>query len=146
MATTDTAGFDASFSTMLRPMNPVAPQTTIRFFICAALVFMRKAAMAWPKRRGKIGQARGFRMDREVEEFYRGKSVLVTGGTGMIGRPLVEMLLAAGAKVRIASLDSASRAPAGAAFVRADLREFGNCLEVCRGIDTVFHLAGVKGS
>lgn len=85
-------------------------------------------------------------MDAEVSAFYRGQSVLVTGGTGMIGRPLVEMLLAAGAKVRIASLDDPARAPAGAAFVRADLREFGQCLEVCREIDTVFHLAGVKGS
>lgn len=85
-------------------------------------------------------------MDGEVSAFYRGQSVLVTGGTGMIGRPLVELLLAAGAKVRIASLDDASRAPAGADFVRADLREFAQCLEVCRGADTVFHLAGVKGS
>jgi GDP-L-fucose synthase len=85
-------------------------------------------------------------MDREIQTFYRGMNVLVTGGTGMIGRPLVEMLLAAGANVRIASLDSPSRAPAAATFVRADLREFAQCLEVCRGVDTVFHLAGVKGS
>jgi GDP-L-fucose synthase len=85
-------------------------------------------------------------MDDDTGAFYRGQSVLVTGGTGMIGRPLVEMLLAAGAKVRIASLDDPARAPAGAAFVRADLREFGQCLDVCRGADTVFHLAGVKGS
>jgi GDP-L-fucose synthase len=85
-------------------------------------------------------------MENGIGAFYRGQSVLVTGGTGMIGRPLVEMLLAAGASVRIASLDDPARAPAGAAFVRADLREFGQCLDVCRGIDTVFHLAGVKGS
>ena len=85
-------------------------------------------------------------MDREVAESYRGRRVLVTGGTGMIGVPLVEMLLAAGAKVRVASLDDASRAPANATFVRADLREFGQCLDVCRDIDAVFHLAGVKGS
>ena len=37
--------------------------------------------------------------------YYKNKKVLVTGGTGLIGRPLVEMLIAQGANVRIASLD-----------------------------------------
>ncbi len=78
--------------------------------------------------------------------FYQSKNILVTGGTGLIGRPLVEMLVAAGAKVTIVSLDDASRAPRGAAFVKADLREFGSCMEVCKGRDIVFQLAGVKGS
>ena len=78
--------------------------------------------------------------------FYRGKTVLVTGGTGLIGRPLVDMLLAAGAKVRIASLDDSSRAPAHAEFRRVDLREFSQCLEVAEGCQLVFQLAGVKGS
>jgi len=70
----------------------------------------------------------------------------VSGGTGMIGRALVTMLLDAGAKVKIVSLDDQSRAPVGAEFVSADLREFGSCMNVCHGIDIVFHLAGVKGS
>ena len=42
--------------------------------------------------------------------MFRGKQVLVAGGTGLIGIPLVEMLVAQGAKVRIASLDDRSRA------------------------------------
>ena len=78
--------------------------------------------------------------------FYKGKKVLVTGGTGLIGRPLVEMLVDAGAEVAVVSLDDPSRAPRGARFVRADLREFSNCMEVCMGKDIVFHLAGIKGS
>ena len=78
--------------------------------------------------------------------FFNGKQVLVTGGTGLIGRPLVEMLLAADAKVRIASLDDISRAPAGTDFQRADLREFGECMRVAEGCQIVFQLAGVKGS
>ncbi len=78
--------------------------------------------------------------------FYDGKTVLVTGGTGMIGQPLVKLLQAAGASVRVASLDNASRAPEGAEVVRCDLREFSNCVKVCAGIELVFHLAGVKGS
>jgi GDP-L-fucose synthase len=78
--------------------------------------------------------------------IFRGKSILVTGGTGLIGRPLVEILLAQGAKVRVASLDDPSRAPAGTEFVRTDLTLLENCLEACRDMDQVFHLAGIKGS
>ena len=78
--------------------------------------------------------------------FYNGKKVLVTGGTGMIGRPLVEMLLAAGAVVRVASMDDPSRAHPKAEFRRSNLTRFDNCLEVCKGMDFVFHLVGVKGS
>jgi len=78
--------------------------------------------------------------------FYKNKKVLVTGGTGLIGRPLVEMLMAHGADVAVVSLDDPSRAPKGCAFVKADLREFENCLDVCKGSQIVFQLAGVKGS
>lgn len=78
--------------------------------------------------------------------FYQGKTVLVTGGTGLIGRPLVEMLVAQGAKVTVVSLDDPSRAPQGVTFKRADLREFSNCLSICENQEIVFQLAGVKGS
>jgi GDP-L-fucose synthase len=78
--------------------------------------------------------------------FYSGKKVLVTGGTGLIGRPLVEMLVNAGAEVHVASLDDPSRAPTGCRFKRADLRAFDQCLAVCRDMEIVFQLAGVKGS
>ena len=78
--------------------------------------------------------------------IYKDKKILVTGGTGLIGRPLVEMLIEAGAKVRIASLDDPSRAHPAAEFRRADLTQFDNCLEVCEGMDFVFNLVGIKGS
>jgi GDP-L-fucose synthase len=78
--------------------------------------------------------------------FYTGKNILVTGGTGMIGVPLVEMLIDQGAHVRIASLDDPSRAHPKAEFVRTDLRILPNCMEVCNGMDLVFQLAGIKGS
>ena len=81
-----------------------------------------------------------------VESFYSGKKVLVTGGTGMIGKQLVPLLLDAGAIVHIVSLDDPSRAHEEVQFIRSDLREFNNCLNACEGMDIVFHLAGVKGS
>lgn len=78
--------------------------------------------------------------------MYKGKNVLVTGGTGLIGRPLVEMLIEHGANVRIASLDDPSRAHPDAEFRQVNLMKFENCIEVCNGIEYVFHLAGIKGS
>lgn len=78
--------------------------------------------------------------------FYKGKKCLVTGGTGLIGRPLSEMLLEAGAEVTIISLDDPSRAPKGSTFLQLDLRELSNCMQACNGQEIVFHLAGVKGS
>lgn len=78
--------------------------------------------------------------------FYSDRKVLVTGGTGLIGRPLVEFLIKQGAHVRIASLDKASRAHPQAEFCCVDLTRFENCMQVCEKMDYVFHLAGVKGS
>jgi GDP-L-fucose synthase len=78
--------------------------------------------------------------------FYKNKSILVTGGTGMIGQPLCDMLVEAGADVTVASLDGAERTPRGTKFLRLDLRNFENCLSVTKNKEIVFHLAGVKGS
>ena len=78
--------------------------------------------------------------------YYSNKNVIVTGGTGLIGQPLVRMLVDEGANVTVVSLDKPSRAPRAVIFKNADLREFSNCMEVSENMDIVFHLAGVKGS
>lgn len=81
-----------------------------------------------------------------INNIYKDKNVLVTGGTGMIGRYLVELLVDMGANVRIASLDDKSRAHLKAEFVKTDLTDYNMCVNVCRGQEYVFHLAGIKGS
>lgn len=78
--------------------------------------------------------------------FYEGKNVVVTGGTGLIGRPLVKKLIERGTNVRIVSLDDPSRAHPEADFLQLNLTHFDNCMEACEGMDFVFHLAGIKGS
>ncbi|SRR3989338_10282948 len=78
--------------------------------------------------------------------FYKDKKVLVTGGTGMIGKQLVELLIQEGAKVKIASLDDPSLAPSGTEFMRVDLTNLDNCINACNNAEFVFHLAGIKGS
>ena len=78
--------------------------------------------------------------------FFKDKRVLVTGGTGLVGTPLVASLVQAGAKVRIASLDDPTRAHPAAEFHRVNLMKIENCLQVCQGMEIVFHVAGIKGS
>ena len=78
--------------------------------------------------------------------MYKGKRILVTGGTGLIGVPLVKMLVEEGAEVRVASLDDPSRAHPDAEFMHINLMNFDNCLKACNGMDYVLQLAGVKGS
>ena len=77
---------------------------------------------------------------------YKGKKILVTGGTGLIGIPLAEMLIHKEAVVRVASLDDPSRAHPEAKFRQVDLTQFENCMRVCEGMDFVFNLVGIKGS
>lgn len=81
----------------------------------------------------------------EVLKTFREKNVLVTGGTGLIGRQVVEILCGAGARVKIISLDHLS-VDDRAEHIWGDLTEFSLCKDVTRGIDFVFHLAGIKGS
>jgi GDP-L-fucose synthase len=75
----------------------------------------------------------------------RGARVLVTGGTGMIGRQVVERLCAGGARVRSASLDDV-RLRDDVEWVRADLTDLAVCRDLVRGMDAVCHVAGIKGS
>lgn len=81
---------------------------------------------------------------------YINKSVLVTGGTGMIGIPLVKKLVEQGAFVYVASLDdNKNRKVEGATYYKpeeSDLTDIKNCLRVSKDVDFVFHLAGIKGS
>lgn len=75
----------------------------------------------------------------------KNKKVLVTGGTGMIGRELVNLLTNKNAEVYVASLDkNAYLDNTQCCFL--DLRDRKNCMNVAKNKDIIFHLAGIKGS
>ncbi len=75
---------------------------------------------------------------------FEGKNCLVTGGTGLIGRQVVDLLGSAGAKIRIVSLDRVQVSDR-AEHVIGDLTDFGLCKQITKDMDFVFHLAGIKG-
>lgn len=78
--------------------------------------------------------------------MFSNKNVLVTGGTGLIGRPLVRMLLESGAHVRVAALDIPTDVIVGPEYFNGDLTSSLFCDEITKDIDFVFHLASPKGS
>lgn len=82
----------------------------------------------------------------QVPRTFKNKRVLVVGGTGLIGSPLVELLIKEKARVRIVSLDDPSRAHPEAEFLKLDLLKQENCSQACKGMEYVFSLFGIKGS
>jgi len=81
----------------------------------------------------------------EVLRAFAGRNALVTGGTGLIGRQVVDLLVGAGARVKIVSLDQV-QVNVHAEHIIGDLTSFELCKDVTKGMDFVFHLAGIKGS
>ncbi len=82
--------------------------------------------------------------------MYGKKKVLVAGGTGTIGIPLVKSLIESGASVTVVSMDSPEYAARlfgnQVTFRRSDLTKLENCLSATQGQDYVFNLVGIKGS
>ena len=57
--------------------------------------------------------------------MFKNKKVLVTGGTGLVGRELVKLLVNQGAKVTSISLDENNFEDSwGVKYIKGDLRDF----------------------
>ncbi|PSB39928.1 hypothetical protein C7B69_00900 [filamentous cyanobacterium Phorm 46] len=84
-------------------------------------------------------------IEEKILNSFAGKNVVVTGGTGLIGREVVKILDRADANVKIASLDRV-KVSEKAEHIFGDLTNFEFCKQLTKGIDYAFHLAGIKGS
>jgi len=84
-------------------------------------------------------------IEEKVLKSFVEKSVVITGGTGLIGRQVVDILCGFGAKVKIVSLDKI-KVNEQAEHVFGDITNFEFCKDITKDIDFVFHLAGIKGS
>lgn len=78
--------------------------------------------------------------------MFKNQKVLVTGGSGMIGRELVDLLLEEGASVTVADLVKPDDLPSEVCFKSVDLRHLQDCLDACEGMEYVFNLVGIKAS
>ena len=90
--------------------------------------------------------------DSENNEFIRGSSFLVTGGTGSFGKTMVKKLLEKGAaKVRIFSRDESKQFNLRSEFdsrnlelILGDIRDSEVLPNVLKNIDYIFHAAALK--
>lgn len=84
-------------------------------------------------------------MKDNYKSFFQKKKVIVTGGTGLIGRSVVKKLCDSLADVTVVSLDNFT-VDERAKYVHGDLTDFNFCKEITKDIDFAFHVSGIKGS
>ena len=84
-------------------------------------------------------------LNKEILSFFNRKKILITGGTGMIGRSVVESLSEVNCEIITVSLDQLDIASKNKHIV-GDLTDFNFCKDITKDIDYVFHIAGIKGS
>src|SRR3972149_10986820 len=92
-------------------------------------------------------------MKKKIGEFFKGKKILVTGGTGSIGSEIVRQLLQyKPVVVRILSNDEASlfefqqelREQLNLRYLIGDIRDIERLKIAMENIDIVFHAAALK--
>ncbi len=84
-------------------------------------------------------------IDKKILTSFQSKNVLITGGTGLIGREIADILCNAGANVTVVSLDDI-KLNKSINYINGDLTDFSFCKNVSKNMDYVFHVAGIKGS
>ena len=87
------------------------------------------------------------KIKEEFLPFFRNKKILITGGTGLIGREILNYLIHCKTKeIKVVSLDKINLKIKKVKFIYGDLCDFDFCKKITKNINYVFHIAGVKGS
>jgi UDP-N-acetylglucosamine 4,6-dehydratase len=89
---------------------------------------------------------------QQQSDMFKGKTLLITGGTGTFGNAVVDMGSKAGfSEIRIFSRDEKKQddmrnrlKAAAVKFYLGDVRNYDSVLQAMRGVDFVFHAAALK--
>ncbi len=84
-------------------------------------------------------------MSEILKTYFKDKKIIVTGGTGLIGRSVVKKLCDFNAHVKVVSLDKFT-VDDRAEHINGDLTDFSFCKQITKNIDFAFHISGIKGS
>jgi UDP-glucose 4-epimerase len=90
--------------------------------------------------------------DQQNSEIFKGKTLLITGGTGTFGNAVVDMgSRAKFGEIRIFSRDEKKQDDmrnrlknSAVSFYLGDVRNYHSVLQAMRGVDFVFHAAALK--
>jgi GDP-L-fucose synthase len=76
------------------------------------------------------------------------KTILITGSNGMVGQSLIAKLKSIDCNLIGTDIVRPTQCihELGYKFICADLRFFGQCIELTKGVDIVFNTVGIKGS
>jgi GDP-L-fucose synthase len=81
----------------------------------------------------------------KILKWFDGKNILITGGTGLIGRQVTKILVQTGASIRVVSLDKV-QLDFPAEIIYGDLTDFAFCKTITEDMDITFHIAGIGAS
>jgi UDP-N-acetylglucosamine 4,6-dehydratase/5-epimerase len=94
----------------------------------------------------------GCMRDQENTAIFKGRSLLITGGTGTFGNAVVDMASKVGfGEIRIFSRDEKKQddmrnrlRSAAVTFYLGDVRSYDSVHQAARGVDFIFHAAALK--
>lgn len=84
-------------------------------------------------------------ISNSIKKSFKKKKIIITGGTGLIGRFVVKRMCDFGAKVTVISLDK-FKVDKRAKHIKGDLTDFNFCKKITKNQDYAFHMSGIKGS
>jgi len=79
----------------------------------------------------------------DMDNFWKDKKVLVTGGTGFLGSYIVDTLIGKGAHLRVMDSRRPVSMTANIEFREGDIKNSEPLFDLCKGMDYIFHLAAI---